>query len=323
MRSTLTTQRDSKQATRHDGDNRVHVSLHHLMRLRHQATGYSFLPRQPIHSLLAGRHASRLRGRGLNFEELRRYQPGDDVRTIDWHVTARTRIPHVRVYTEERDRPMLLVVDQRSHMFFGSADRMKSVTAAELAALGAWRALEGGDRVGGVVIGDQTLDDLRPQNGQAAVMHLLGSIVRQNESLSAGKGDPAADQQFNRGLEQAVRLAQHDSLVIIISDFLGADATSEALVSRLSAHNDVLGVLVHDPLRAAPPTAGRGLVTDGELQLEVDFSARKFARAIREDFENESTEIRQFLRKLSAPLLVISTAGDPAPQVRALLGGQP
>ena len=91
-------------------------------------------------SVLSGRYASRLRGRGLNFEEIRRYLPGDDVRTMDWKVTARTRSPHVRVYTEEKDRAVLLIVDQRINMFFGTRDKLKSVTAAELAALGAWRA---------------------------------------------------------------------------------------------------------------------------------------------------------------------------------------
>ena len=92
---------------------RVYASLDELVRLRFKASGFSFLPRQPVHSVLSGRHASRLRGRGLNFEELRNYLPGDDTRNIDWKVTARTREPFVRVYTEEKDRPVWLLVDQR------------------------------------------------------------------------------------------------------------------------------------------------------------------------------------------------------------------
>ena len=121
-----------------------------LILLQHRASGrFSFLPRQPVHSLLSGRHASRIRGRGLNFEEIRGYLPGDDVRSIDWKVTARTREPHVRVFTEERDRPAFLVVDQRISMFFGSRRNMKSVTAAELGAAGAWRVADAGDRCRG------------------------------------------------------------------------------------------------------------------------------------------------------------------------------
>ena len=118
-------------------DPRIVADLSRLVALQFKACGFSFLPRQPVHSLLSGRHGSRIRGRGLNFEEIRAYRPGDDVRTIDWKVTARMRSPHSRVFTEERDRPVLLLVDQRIDMFFGSRLYMKSVTAAEAAALAA------------------------------------------------------------------------------------------------------------------------------------------------------------------------------------------
>ena len=136
------------------GDPRVYADLDALVRLQFEAQGFSFLPRQPINSVLNGRHASRLRGRGLDFEDLRDYVVGDDIRNIDWRATARTGRTHVRVYTEERDRPVWLVVNQRQSMFFGSRERMKSVTAAEAAALAAWRVLGGGDRVGAMIFDD-------------------------------------------------------------------------------------------------------------------------------------------------------------------------
>jgi len=122
--------------------------------------GVSFLPRQPVHPIIAGRHASRLRGRRMNFEEIRLYLPGDDIRNMDWHVTARTRKPHVRVYTEQRNRPVLLVVDQRQSVFFGSRRAMKSVVPAEAAALAAWRVLQAGDRVGACVFDDQDIAEI-------------------------------------------------------------------------------------------------------------------------------------------------------------------
>ena len=173
----------------------VYVTLDELAGLEHRARGFSFLPRQPIHSLLTGRHGSRMRGRGLNFEELRGYLPGDDPRTIDWKVTARTGKPHVRVFTEERDRPGIVVVDQRKSMFFGSRLMMKSVTAAHVAALGAWRLFAGGDRVGAFVFNDETIEEIRPHRSRNAVMRILGEIVRQNHALAADStvpGDPGA-----------------------------------------------------------------------------------------------------------------------------------
>src|SRR5215831_19291076 len=132
----------------------VYVDLEELIALEQRGRRVSFLPRQPVHSLLSGRFASRMRGRGLNFEEIRDYRAGDDVRSIDWKVTARLQKPHVRVFNEERDRQALLVVDQRLSMFFGSRLAMKSVTAAETAAIVAWRILNAGDRVGGVIFND-------------------------------------------------------------------------------------------------------------------------------------------------------------------------
>ena len=125
----------------------VYASLPDLVASQRRASGFSFSARQPIHSSSLGDYASRLRGRGLNFE-IRRYQMGDDIRQIDWKVTARTRKTHSRVFTEERERTTLLLVDQRITMFFGSVKNMKSVTAAEAAALAAWRVLAQKDRVG-------------------------------------------------------------------------------------------------------------------------------------------------------------------------------
>src|SRR4249919_1021128 len=141
----------------------VYVDLDQLIALEQKGRKVSLLPRQPVQSLLSGRYASRMRGRGLNFEEIRDYRTGDDVRSIDWKVTARLQKPHVRVFNEERDRQGLIVVDQRLSMFFGSRLAMKSVTAAETAAVIAWRVLNVGDRVGGVVFNDSDIIEVRPQ----------------------------------------------------------------------------------------------------------------------------------------------------------------
>ncbi len=226
---------------------RVHPTLDDLTQLRYQARGFSFLPRQPVHSLLSGKHGSRLRGRGLTFEELRQYRPGDDIRSIDWKATARLRKPHVRVYNEERERPVLLVVDQRSPMFFGSRLSMKSVAAAELAALGAWRALDGGDRVGGIVFNDEELIEVRPHRSQTRVLQLLHVIEQSNNRLTEA-ALTGGDVTLNQALKRALQVAKHDHLVVLISDLDGADDETRRLAALLSAHNDVLVVAVYDPL---------------------------------------------------------------------------
>jgi len=297
----------------------VYVDLDDLIRIQFSSRDFSFKPQQPVSSVLSGRYGSRLRGRGLDFSELRRYLPGDDIRTMDWKVTARTRSPHVRVYTEEKDRAVLLLVDQRQNMFFGTRDRLKSVTAAELAALGAWRALAVGDRVGAVVFNDTDVVEFRPRRSRQTVMQILGEVVRQNHALAADRTVESNPGQLNRVLERARILAPHDVLVITISDGFGTDATTERLSAGLVEHNDLLALLVHDPLRL-DPRGPRMTVSDGSLQIDLDLSDRKVSDAIAEDYRNDQEQMAHFLRRLSAPLLMISNRGDPVDQVRRLLG---
>ncbi len=300
----------------------VYASLEDLVRVRYRARDFSFKPRQPVTSILSGRYASRLRGRGLNFEELRRYHEGDDIRTMDWHVTARTRTPYVRVYTEEKDRAVLLVVDQRLNMFFGTRDRLKSVTAAEVAALGAWRALDVGDRVGVVTFNDETVVEMPPRRSEQNVMAILHAILEMNHRLNARSETLPVPAMLNTALEKAMRLARHDVLVVIISDFLGVDDETRKLTAQIAAHNDILGILVHDPMRLDPP-GERLRVSDGTRHVEIDLNDSRLRERLIADYREEQEHITRSLRRLSAPLLMISNEGDVVSQVRRLLGVAP
>ena len=211
----------------------VYATLDRLVELQHQASGFSFLPRQPVHSILAGRHASRLRGRGLNFEEIRRYLPGDDVRQIDWKVTLRTRKTHTRVYTEERERSVLLVVDQRMTMFFGSVRNMKSVTAAEAGALAAWRTIAQQDRIGALIFNDARIEEIRPHRSKANAMRILGAMVEQNRVLTVASGIEPNPLMLNIALQRAARLAKHDFLVCLITDGSGNNSETGDLLTQM------------------------------------------------------------------------------------------
>jgi uncharacterized protein (DUF58 family) len=238
---------------------------------------------------------------------------------MDWRVTARTRSPHVRVYTEEKDRAVLLVVDQRINMFFGTLNRLKSVTAAELAALGAWRALDVGDRVGAVTFNDEKLYEIQPERSQKTVMEILHGVLEMNHALSADSPVPADPAMLNHALEKALRLAGHDMLVVIVSDFFGVDEQTERMITKIAAHNDVLGVLVHDPMRV-DPAPERMRVSDGRYQIEIDLTDAELRERLKSDYQDEQRHITHFLRRLSAPLLMISNQGDVVDQVRRLLG---
>lgn len=299
-------------------DNRVYVNLHGLNLLQHRTRGLSFLPRQPVHSLLSGKHASRIRGRGLNFEEIRGYQPGDDIRTIDWKVTARTRSPHTRVFTEERDRPVLLLADQRIGMFFGAQRYMKSVTAAELAAISAWRVLDQGDRVGAIIFDDTDTEFVQPRRSRASVSRILQTIVQYNHRLSASSDARSQAEMFGQVLERAARLATHDFLVVVISDFHGLDEDATRSLRRIAQHNDLIGALVHDPTASKLPSSESLVVSDGDLQIEVSGAAKM--RKINDATAGRIADALDLQRQLRAPMLPISTADEVLPQLQRLLG---
>ena len=298
----------------------VYADLDELMRLRFKASGFSFLPRQPIHSILSGRHASKLRGRGLNFEELRNYLPGDDTRNIDWKVTARTREPYVRVYTEEKDRTVWLLVDQRISMFFGSRWKMKSVVAAEAAAASAWRVLSQGDRVGAVVFDDTGLQVIPPHRSEQRVAQILKHIVRKNHGLEAHSEAAPNPGMLNRALQRVSALARHDCLVCLIGDGTGIDADTRKYVTRLTEHNDVISVFIYDPLEQSMPPAGRLVFSDGLSQMEFNTGERAMRDAYGNDFQVRMERMRDTSRRHAIPLIPVHTAAPVLDQVRAELG---
>ncbi len=298
----------------------VYTDTATLARLRHDAHGFSFLPSQPLSSLLSGRRRSRLRGRGLDFEELRHYRPGDDIRTMDWRVTNRTGRPHVRVYTEERDRPVILVVDQRLGMFFGSRNKMKSVVAAELAALSAWRVLSQGDRVGAILFNDSRVEQFRPSRSRGMLMHSLGQLSNMNCELRADQREAPAPGQLATALGIAERMAGHDYLVCIISDFAGWDPRCLASVKRLAQHNDLVAGLVFDPLEQDISRAASLVVSDGRYQLQLEPERRELGKRFEASFRSGLAELTRELRKHGMPVLPIDTVDPVFEQLRHQLG---
>lgn len=301
-------------------DPRIHVSLAHLRGLSGAAAGLSFLPRQPATSVLNGKHASRLRGRGLNFEEMRGYLPGDDIRSIDWKATARTGSPHVRVFTEERDRPALLVVDQRMSMFYGSTLNMKSTTAAEAAAIAAFRILGSGDRVGGVIFDDDGKIEFTPRRSRSTVFAFLEGIVRMNNSLHAEKAANALPGSLNSVLESVARIAHHDHLVIVFSDFDGIDERTELRLAGIANHNDLILGLVHDPSARSLSGAPRAVLGDGAMQAEVNFADPEISEAVRGISSGRLDRIEDWQTRINLSVLPLSAGEETLPQIRRLMG---
>ena len=298
----------------------AYVELDTLIALQFKARGFTLRHNQPVHSLLFGRRASHVRGRGLDFEEMRNYVVGDDVRSIDWRVTARMRKPFVRVYSEERDRPTMLVVDQRINMFFGSRVSMKSVVAAEIAVLAAWRVFQQGDRIGALVFNDGKTEEIPMQRSRANVLRVIGRISDQNHQLRGSSVVEAQPDRLNETLEAAARFCRHDALVLIASDFDGANPKTRDLLLSLSRSNDVVCFLTYDPLAVKLPAAEQLVVSNGELQVELLLGQEKVRKNILEASDKRIRSILSWQHELGIPVLPISTAEDSAAQVRHLLG---
>lgn len=298
----------------------AYAELDSLIALQFKARGFTLMHSQPVHSLLFGRRASHVRGRGLDFEELRNYVAGDDVRRIDWRVTARMQKPFVRVYSEERDRPTMLVVDQRINMFFGSRVSMKSVVAVEVSALAAWRVFQQGDRVGALVFNDDRTEEIRMHRSRANVLRILDRMADQNHLLRGDSPVQARPGRLNEVIEAVARLCRHDALIIIASDFDGADQRTRDLLLNLSRSNDVVCCLTHDPLAVKLPAAEQLVVSNGELQVELLLGQEKVRKNILDASDKRIRSILSWQHELGIPVLPISTAEDVAAQLRHLLG---
>lgn len=292
------------------------ANLQALIRLQYAARALPLSGAQVVRSQLVGRHRSSVRGRGMDFEELRHYRVGDDIRHMDWKVSNRTRKPHVRVYAEERERSVLLLVDQCQPMFFGSRRVMKSVAATEMAALVAWHVVQRGDRIGLLVYDDHRCSEVRPRRSQFQIMQILQQLCDYSDRLRS-----ARDQQrgrLNAMLHRAQRLAGHNTLIYIISDLHDTDSETGELLTRLKQHNDVIIGLIHDPLEQSLPHGGRLAFSDGEYQLEIDTDNAQLRERYENAFAQRLEQARQFLHSRHIPIWPLSTHTPVAEQLLAL-----
>ena len=251
---------------------------------------------------------------------MRHYLPGDDIRSIDWKATARTGTPHVRVFTEERDRPALLVVDQRMSMFFGSVLNMKSVTAAEAAAMAAFRILVSGDRVGGIVFDDERQIEVRPQRNARSLYALLEGIAEMNAGLHADRQVDSKPELLNQVLGQVARIAHHDHLILAFSDFDGIDETTHRRLRGIVAHNDLILMLVHDPAALKIQSQQRMVFGDGQVQAEMDLGSRKLREALGGYSKERLERIYRWQNEIKLSVLPLRAGEDTLPQLRCLMG---
>ncbi|MFV0521433.1 MAG: DUF58 domain-containing protein [Mangrovibacterium sp.] len=223
--------------------------------------------RKPVNSLLLGKHKSHMRGRGLDFEEARKYVAGDDIRNIDWRVTARTSVTHTKVFTEEKEKPCFIVTDLSQSMFFGSEVYTKSFLACQLAAIAAFEILHNQDRLGGLIFGNESDKLFVPQRSRKAVLQYFNELVdrtrqlAENPSVIGGKSN-----LLSKALERTNALVKHDYLLIVISDFNQVSKESRLQLINLARHNDVILAKINDALELELPQQ-KIVLSNGDMQL--------------------------------------------------------
>ena len=297
--------------------NPTRASLAGLITLNRAAAGLK-LHAKKVRSRQSGQYLSRIKGRGMEFDESRPYQPGDDVRNIDWRVTARSGSTHTKLFREERERPVFISVDARAPMFFATRGRFKSVIASELGALLLWTAHQHSDRVGGEIYSDELHTEYRPHRGQK---HLL-RMLKQLSSLDYPDETPRPT-TLEAPFRRLHRIAHPGSLVGIISDFRGLDAAAITQLSRIAKHNEVLLIHVYDQLERELPQSGQYRVRYAERTVTLDTSNKSFRRQYHELFQQRWQTLEQLATTYRMNLLHCGTEQSPVTVMRERFGVQP
>ena len=274
-----------------------------------------------VSSLQTGAYVSHFKGRGMEFDESRPYQPGDDPRNIDWRVTARSSEAYTKLFREERERPVLILTDLRSNMHFATQGCYKSVSTARAAALLAWAAHHRGDRLGGIVFGDTRHRELRPRLGRQAALRYIHEIVT-HPDWEPSDDQAASDEEppLTQAMAALRRVTHPGSLVIMISDFVGLSRNAQSYLTGVARHNEVLAVFLSDPLERRLPPPGRYRLVSHDEEMAIDTYARGARSDYRHRFEDRIAAMEKFCQRYGIHLLQLSTEDDPIQTLQQALG---
>jgi len=284
------------------------ISLSALINLERKAGALRLLSGS-IRAPLTGGHLSRLRGRGMEFDQVRRYQTGDDARTIDWKVTARKGSPYLKEFREERERPILLCIDYRQTMFFATRGALKSVIATSIAALYGWGGIAHGDRIGGLLFDDHAVWEQRPGKGRKSLLRLCHHCC-QHENWHNNLPAIRQSQPMYKVLLRLRRVTPSGSLVVIVSDGRGIGDDCEPYLASLARHNAVVLLRLTDPLEHRLPEGGVYPIHDGNKVLLFDGSDSRVRQQYAVQQQQYSEALQARCRRLGIHWLALSTDDD-------------
>lgn len=288
------------------------ANIAEMVKLRYGARDLTGFPKIQARQMLAGGHKSRFRGRGMDFDQVRVYQPGDDVRNIDWRVTARTEIPHTKLFSEERERPIIIISDLRQSMFFGS-QRLKSVVACEVSAALSWAGLAANDRAGGLIFGHSSQMEVKPQRNHHSVLRFIHGLSEYSEQLLQLFTDAKAYQDrysLAQILEESRRFIVPGSTIFVVSDFHDLDSECERHLFEIARHGNLNFCHIFDQLEHRLPPPGVYAVSDGHKRSLLDSANSALCRRVEEQFENRQSLLQKLSERTSAGLLNFNSRDD-------------
>lgn len=291
-----------------------------LVQMRYIARQLQLFKPRLARSDQAGNLLTRYRGRGMNFEEVRDYQAGDDVRTIDWRVTARTGSTHTKLYQEERERPVVILLDLRSPMFFGSHLAFKSVAASGIAAALGWAGLQHSDRIGALLFADREIDTVRPRRSHHAVLAMIHGMVARAGELHSPIAEQGC-QPLKQLLEEARRIARPGSALFLISDCHDLDESCSQPLYLLSRHADLQVIRITDPLERQLP-AHSLTISDGRQRTFLNAGSRPLREHFAEKQAQARADVEQLCRKHRLPLLDFDNTQPLVPSLLSYYGSR-
>ncbi len=299
-RNSLAESSRSGNEAEHSG---VVPALADLIALRQSARQIKLPNNKLVYTHLSGQYRSGYRGYGIDFDEVRPYQAGDDVRSIDWRVTARTGKPSTKLYKEARERPVFIVIDYGASLFFGTRVAFKSVIASQVAALLAWATVDQSSRLGAILYAGEQQLLLKPKVGPRAVLGLLQNIQNMAVPHSIAN-DATATSSALMLLRQAV---QSGSLIFIISDFSSFDSMVMSNLAALTKANVVVAVQVYDQLEETLPPPNRYSISNGLDTIVLDTAITKLRQQYQQSVLVSKQQLQQQLAELKVPLISIRT----------------
>jgi len=261
--------------------------------------------------ILGGRFLSKIKGRGMEFDESRPYQPGDEVRHIDWRVTAKSGKTHTKLFRQERERPVMLVLDQSRSMFFGSRKRLKSVQAARTASLLGWKAIYSGDRVGAIIFSEKNHHEFRPKSNKNGFLRLLSYVTKEHnyivDKMNQGEWSYSNEFLLSHSLRRLRYLIQPGSLIYVLSDFTGYNEECKKHFFQISKHSQVKAIFVTDPLEKGLTFNDRYAMTDGENITWLNANIYEVRKQYYSSFKQKQEFLANELRLCNVNLLNVST----------------